>query len=123
MATQRARPDHGDKVLIIRDAQEAGVVRTTAKEYLDKAFGDVSPREARIYGGIARTLHLIHNKPDGWFHAELQLEVAGLMQPRLDRGELTEVMDVVCKVIKPRKEDDQIKRLREHRREKMLAKK
>ena len=123
MATQRVRPDDGHKVLIIRDAQEAGVVRTTVREYLDKAFGDVSPREARIYGGIARTLHLIHNKPDGWFHAELQVEVAKLMQPRLDRSELAEVMDVVCKVVKPRTEDAKITRLREQRRTQMLAKK
>ena len=123
MAAERAKPDHGDKVLIILDAQHAGAVRLAAKEYLDKAFGDVSSREARVFGSIARTLHLIHNKPDGWYHAELQVEVARLVQPRLDRDELAEVMEAVGKIVKPCKEDIKIKRLREHRRTKMLAKK
>lgn len=123
MATERAKPDHGDKILIVLDAQHAAVVRAAAQEFLDKAFGDVTTREARVYGVAARTLRLIHNKPDGWFHAELQIEVAGLVQPRLDRSELAEVMEAVCKVVRPCKEDLKIMRLREQRRTQMLAKK
>lgn len=111
---------HSEMVLMIMNNMQAAEVRIAVDDH-DKQAGRDSPTFARIHRAIVVALQTIWNKPDGWYDAELQVELGKLVKPRLSPDELAKVMHEVHAVIPPRKEDERIKNLRGQRRAKQKS--